>query len=98
MTITLKPAALIALVAIIGILTGLAVGQIATANSEKASTSASSSRQVVSQLKQINNKLGANYKSTSALGYLSDIEQVLGDIEYNTEQTCAVLKDRIASC
>ncbi len=100
MTITLKPAAVLALVAIVGILIGLCVGQLANAQSERASASGAGSAQVVAQLKQINNKLGATYSSSTVLGILDDTRNAIGTSNYdsssvlhNTYETCKAAKD-----
>jgi hypothetical protein len=74
MTIPLKPKMTLALVAVFCVLIGLVAGQLANANSEKAQTSAAGTGAIVSQLKQINTKLGATYSSSSALGMLDDIK------------------------
>ena len=106
MTITLRPAATIALVAIVGILLGLTAGQLANAHSERASASSSDTRQVVSQLRQINSKLGATYKSTSVIGMLEDTKNAaedskdalgssnydVGSVLHNTYETCKAAK------
>jgi hypothetical protein len=72
MTITLKPPATLGLVAVLAVLVGFAVGQIAGANSSPRATAASAQ---VRQLKQINKKLGV------ANGSLDQTKQSAGRIE-----------------
>ena len=109
MTVTLKPKVTLALVAVFCVLVGLVAGQLANANSEKAQTSAAGTGAIVSQLKQINSKLGANYKPTSALGMLDEIQgstkdsaDALGSsnysagIQHNTYETCQAVKDSVS--
>lgn len=106
MTITLKPKVTLALVAIFCVLIGLVAGKLANANSEKAQTSAVGTGAIVSQLKQINNKLGATYKPTSVIGMLEEIEDsskdssdalgqsgIRGTVLENTYETCKAVKD-----
>lgn len=82
MSITLKPWAVVLLVATFGILIGFTAGQVtsATSSGNKSASISATDYQVVSQLKKINSKLGATYNSRSVLGMLDDLNNSNEDI------------------
>jgi len=100
MSITLRPWAVAVLIATFGILVGFSASQITSANSNGKQASASASNyQVVQQLRQINSKLGATYRSSSVIGKLDDIMDGIGTSNYdtgsvvhNTYETCKAVK------
>jgi hypothetical protein len=83
MTVTLKPWMAALTIATISVLAGFSISQITAAKSERATTSATSvqDRAAVTQLKEINKKLGAPGISGTVL---SQLHQVIG----NTYATC----------
>lgn len=84
MTITLRPWMTILLVALIGALGGLAIGQITQAHSAKATASSATTRSlrgIKSDLDNINESVGSTFLKGTVIDELDDIKT-------NTGQTC----------
>jgi hypothetical protein len=83
MTITLKARTAAAVLALLCILAGLAIGQLTQAKSAGGSLYG-----VERELKKLNSRVGLSYSSGSVNGLLKEIETDLGHIEDSSSATC----------
>ena len=83
MTITLKARTAAAVVALLCILAGLAIGQLTQAKSAGGSLYG-----VERELKKLNARVGLSYSSGTVNGLLNEIKSDSGHIEDSTSATC----------